>query len=83
MERALGRVHRNLMMVHAQAVALCVAGGTHDEGDLVQRLRPQCLEIPAVVGTAHMGARIERDGAVQVGALQQVPHDLLRVRAAR
>ena len=74
MERALGRVHRNLMMVQAQAVALCVPGGTHDDGDPVQRFRPHCLEIPAVFGTAHMSARVAVDGAVQVGALQQVPH---------
>ena len=75
MERVLGRVHRNLMMVQAQAVALCVAVGTHDDGDPVQRFSPNCLEIPAVFGTAHMSARVAVDGAVQVEAPQQVAHD--------
>ncbi len=44
----------------------------HDIGDLVQGLRQPGPEVPVIVGTAHVGARIALDGMIEVGEFQRI-----------
>ncbi len=84
--------------VRAKTMHMAVAGRntavTHDDGDLVQRLRQASPEVPVIDRTAHIGAWITLHRMVQVRKFQwvakeeywgvithQVPVTLFRIKA--
>ena len=65
--------------VAAEAVHVAEGGGdppiAHDDGDLVQRLRQGCPEVPVVLGAPHVGAGVPFHGMVEVGKLERIAQE--------
>ena len=65
--------------VAAEAVHVAEGGGdppiAHDNGDLVERLRQGCPEVPVVLGAPHVGTGVPFHGVVEVGKLERIAQE--------
>ena len=65
--------------VRTKAVHVAIGGRqaalTHDDGDLMQRLRQRGPEVPVVLRRTHVGARVALHRVVEVGELERIAQE--------